>query len=68
MSDASGISPDWDGKSKLTSVNDLLKAMAKSKGKHRALDFSSSAKTTRASFRSLCTEKAAGPRLDFQRQ
>ena len=52
-----------DGKSKLTSVNDLLKTMAKSKWKHRALDFSSRAKTTRASFSSLCEEKAAGSRL-----
>lgn len=52
-----------DRKKKLTSVNDLSKTMAKSKWKHRVLDVSSSAKTTRASFSSLCKEKAAGSRL-----
>lgn len=36
--------------------------MAKSKCKHRALDVSSSAKTTSASFSSLRKEKAAGSR------
>lgn len=52
-----------DGKSKLTSVNDLSKTMAKSKWEHRALDVSSTAKTTRASSSSLCKEKAAASRL-----